>query len=155
MSNLARRFEGGLPAGGHDRGRWCPPKTLGPWARRDCGGQAEDNEELRWAQYLLRLHERAQHSIQDRTVEGIWRAARERCRALRYPSVGRDDDGVYHLTWALSDLPDLTFAVEVDEQGLISWFFRDRAQGVTDGTEEEGAETLPDKAFGYLDRFSQ
>ncbi len=36
---------------------------------------------------------------------------------------------------------------------VVSWFFRDRATDVTDGTEEEGEESLPELAYAYLERF--
>ncbi len=55
---------------------------------------------------------------------------------LRFPSVGKDEDGIYHLTWAFTDMPHQTFAIEVLPDGRLEWFFRDREKDVTLGSED-------------------
>ncbi len=153
MSCAALHLNALLPPGGDDRGRLLPVRALPRIVNSVL--DANSDEELRWAEYLLILHRRAKASTQLRTVEEIWRNAHSMHRGLRYPSAGHDEDGVYHLTWAFDDLPDVTFAIEVEPNGLVSWFFRDRAAGVTAGTEDEGVEPLPDTAYAYLERFAQ
>jgi hypothetical protein len=151
MSYTSRSLDRPLPPGADNRGRLPPIRAL---PRSELGSDSDD-EELRWAAYIQHLHRRAESSPQLRTVEDIWRKAHSRHRGLRYPRTGHDEDGVYHLTWAFSDLPSVTFAVEVEPNGLVSWFFRDRAAGVTVGTEDAGAISLPDIAYAYLERFAQ
>jgi hypothetical protein len=110
-------------------------------------------EKVRWMRYLDELHARAVASTQLRMVERILKKIQTMFHDVRCPSAGHDEGGVYHLTWAFDDLPDVTYAIEFEPNGLVSWFFRDRAAGVTAGTEGEGVESLPYSAYAYLERF--
>jgi hypothetical protein len=68
----------------------------------------------------------------------------------RRPKVSVDDDGVYHLTWAFPDLSEQTFAIEVDQDGKVEWFYRDRTTDTTLGTEDEKLDWIPEEALVLL-----
>ena len=99
---------------------------------------------------MLREQAEVAERSQASQLLSIWAAVVIKYPRIRYPSAGRDEDGVYHLTWAFDDLPDITFAIEVEQNGLVSWFFRDRANSIVAGTEDEGESELPEAALERL-----
>ena len=110
-------------------------------------------ENLRWKEYEAYLHTQAKSFLQLKIVEEIWLKAQDKYPNLRYPCAGTSEDGVYYLVWAFTDIHDITFSVEVEPTGLVSWFYRNRAEFATAGTEEEGSLVIPDSMYNYLECF--
>jgi hypothetical protein len=73
---------------------------------------------------------------------------------LRRPLAGMTADAEYRLSWAYRDPPALTPSTEVDRDGHIAWFYRDRDADVTCGIDEERVQTFLRTSAFYAKRFA-
>jgi len=116
--------------------------------------RAAVGEDSRWLAYLISLEQQTRagevSTAQRGAVLGIWHAVRARLPTLRRPTVGRAAGGECYLTWAFTDQPHATLSIELDPQGALSWFFRDRQDGRQLGSDEESLTGLPEQVFELL-----
>ena len=106
-----------------------------------------------WEPHLASLIRAAVTSAQMRAVVMVLLTAEAKDRYVRKPRCGYDEDGKYHLTWAYSDIPSITLAVEVNKSGTLEWFFRDRETDTTEGTDACACNVLPDAFWKRYHRF--
>jgi hypothetical protein len=106
-----------------------------------------DSEESRWLAYLMRLRFDAKGDSVLRVVE-LWLNAMFTIEPdLLHPRCGVDDEGTYHVTWC-SDSPHATFAIEVEPDRTLHWYYL--GDGISDGSPDEGENQIPQRAIRTL-----
>jgi hypothetical protein len=113
-----------------------------------------NSERERFEAYLAGVD----HAAAD-MARAAWRKAVEQTPALRAPTAGVDGNGRYYFDWKFSDLPDLTLTLDfaAPEPGApvrVDWFFRDKANDVTEGSEDD-LSAVPGVVFTYLRLFAR
>lgn len=110
------------------------------------------DEGLRWDAFLDTLNTTAT-AAQRQAILSIWYHGHTRYTSVRYPIATRLREGVFRLTWAFADRPDVTLSIAVDHHGRFEWFFRDRARDIIAGNEDWEQE-LPEHVFKYLEHWN-
>ncbi len=117
-------------------------------------GSERERERERFEAYLAGVS----HPAGD-MARAAWRKAVGQTPTLREPTAGVDGNGRYYFGWNYSDLPGLTLTLDFasPEPGApvrVDWFFRDKANGVAEASEDDLAE-VPGAVFTYLRLFAR
>jgi hypothetical protein len=103
-----------------------------------------------WLSYLESLkHPRGEMStVHVDAVRWLWKMlSREIGMGIRPPLTQVTGDDVIQLAW---ETGQLYFDIDVFPDGTLAWFFRDRASGTAEGTEDEHLTSIPPEAIRRL-----
>ena len=117
------------------------------------------DEHNRWSRYVASLEERIARgemtASQCQVFRRIWDRARDIFPKLRYPSVGCTSEGRLHLGWSFTDIPGITFTIDIERDGRIEWFFRNLNLSAVLGTDEDTEYDIADETLNLLAPFQK
>lgn len=88
--------------------------------------------------------------LQREKFNQTWNLAISINPSLRKPAIGFTEEGILQVSWSFTDTPGRVFTLDIDQDGLIDWFYLDVDKGIIAGTEDTPDKTLSDYALQFL-----